>query len=820
MWFDQLQQDLRYALRSFTRSPLFAFTAVLSLAIGIGADTAIFSLANALLLRAPAGVAAPHRLADINGTERGDAFGIRQISFPDFIDIRERATTLEDICGSEPAAEPMSFAGAEGAERVFGHRVTTNYFAVLGVHSAAGRLFDTRATEQSSAEQSVVLSYGFWTRRFNRDPSIIQQTIWLNGRPVTVIGVASPEFEGTSLIRTDIWVPLSITPSPTSYLAQRHLGWALLRARLRPGVSLSQASAEVETIGRALEQQYPDSNRGKGFRLAAASSIPGNLAVPLAGIAMLVLGFVSLVLVIACSNLAGVLLARATARRREIAVRIAVGAGRARLVRQLLTETIVLFVVGGALGLFLARNVTSMMAWLLPALPVPLEISMPLDGRTIAFTAGLSFVAAVLCGLLPALQTSRPDLIATLKDEAAALSSGSRLRSAFVLSQVALSIVLVTGAGVFVRALQKATAVDPGYDPYGVEVASLDLSLASYTPATGPQFLNELADRVRGIPGVEDASIAASLPTGGPSFYGFLSHPGGEPSPATQRLPAEWNVIQPRYFSTMRIPVVAGRDFNDGDRDGAQRVVIVSQEAARRWWPGQDPIGKVLLHHPGVMRRGQDNSPKPVVVVGVVGDVRRSLRETSRPHVYLPLQQQFVPSVILAARTTNGQRIAGPIRQVVTSLNRNLPVLTSQTLEEAIVFTLLPQRIGAFLSGGLGLVGLLLATMGIYGVTAFVVAQRTREIGIRLALGATRAAIVGLVLRFGVKVVAGGTGVGLLFAAALHAMLAAVFFGFPPIDAVPFAASALLFMVVGLTACVVPVRRAMRVDPMAILRYE
>ena len=818
MRFEQMQQDLRYALRSFARSPLFAFTAVLSLAVGIGADTAIFSVANSLLLRPPSGVTAPGRLVDISGTERGDGFGIKQVSFPDFLDVRDRATTLEDICGYDPVAEPMSLVGTEGAERVFGHRVTPNYFAVLGVGSAAGRLFDARPSGASSEQETVVLSYGFWTRRYNRDPSIIRQRISVNGKPSTIVGVASPEFEGTSLVRTDIWVPLSTTVSATSNLAERNLGWALLRARLRPGVSVSQASAEVETIGRLLEQQYPESNRGKGFRVAAASSLPGNLAIPAAGLAMLVLGFVSLVLVIACANLAGVLLARASTRRQEIAVRIAMGAGRGRLVRQLLTETMVLFIAGGLLALLVARIVTSGIILLVPSLPLPLELSLPLDGRTIAFTAGLTFVAAVLCGLIPALQTSRPDVIATLKDEATALSSGSRLRSVFVLCQVALSIVLVTGAGVFVRAVQNATSIDPGFDPYGVEVASLDLSLAGYTPTTGPQFLNELADRVRAIPGVQDATIAASLPTGGPSFYGFLSHPGDLPR-GNQRLSAEWNVVQPRYFSTMHIPLIAGRDFRDSDREGS-RVIIVSQEAARRWWPGQDPIGKTLLHHPSVVRRGQDNSAKSVVVVGVVGDVKRALRETARPHVYLPLQQQFVPGVMLAARSSDGRRIAGPIRQAVTELDRNLPLLTSQTLDEAMAFTLLPQRIGAFLSGSLGLVGLMLATMGIYGVTAFVVGQRTKEIGIRLALGATRLSIVELVLRFGVKVVAGGTVVGLFIAAALHAAVTRLVFGFPPIDAIPFGASALLFLAIGMVACVVPVRRAMRVDPVSVLRYE
>ena len=819
MWFDHLQQDVRYALRSCSRNSVLALTAVLSIAIGIGADTAIFSVANGLLLRPPAGVTAPEHLLDISGTERGQAFGINEISFANFVDLRDRTTTLEDICGYEPVAEPMSLAGPDGAERVFGHRVTTNYFVVLGVRSAAGRLFDTGASEHFAAEDNVVLSHRFWTRRFQGDASIIGRTISLNGAPFTVGGVAAPEFDGTSVVRTDVWVPLSTRTSPTSYLAQRDLGWALLRARVKPGVSLSQAIAETETIGRVLEQEHPEENRGKGLRVAPASLIPGNLALPVAGIATLVLGFVSLVLLIACSNLAGVLLARATARRREMAVRIAIGAGRARLVRQLLTETMVLCLAGGAIGLLLARSLTSMLVSLLPALPIPLEVSMPLDGRTIAFTTGISFFAALLCGLLPALQTSRPDVVATLKDEGGGVTSNSRLRSAFVLSQVALSIVLVAGAGVFVRALQKTTSLDRGFDPPGVEVASLDLSLASYTPETGPQFLTELEKRVREIPRVQDATIAVNLPTGGPSRYGFLSHPGGQQA-RPQRLPADWNVVQPRYFSTMRIPLVGGRDFNEGDRDGAQRVIIVSQEAARRYWPGQDPIGKALLHHPGEILRGRDNSPKPVVVIGVVGDVRTRVSETPRPHVYLPLQQQFVAEVMIAARTTDGQRLGGAIRQVVTSLNSNLPILTSQTLEEAVAFTLLPQRVGAFVSGSLGLVGLLLSMMGVYGVTAFAVAQRTREIGIRIALGATRAAIVGTVLRFGLKLLAGGAGLGLLVAVALNAVLSKLFFGFPPIDPVPFGASALLFMLIGLTACFVPVRRAARIDPSVVLRYE
>ena len=425
MWFEQLRQDVRCAVRSVARNPLFALTAVLSLAAGIGADTAVFSVANSLLLRPPAGVAAPDRLVDISGRERAETFGVNRISFPNFVDLRDRAGTLDEICGYEPVAEAMSLAADGAAERIFGHRVTTNYFAVLGVRAAAGRLFDTRPREQLAGEQSVVLSHRFWSRRFNQDPGVVGQIVIVNSVPFTIAGVAAPEFEGSSLVATDVWVPLRTTPPPTSYLTQRGLEWALLRARLKPGVSVAQAAAEIDTIGRALEQQYPDDNNGKGLRLAAASSIPGNLAPAVAGMMTLLIGFVSLVLVIASANVANVLLSRALARRREIAARVAIGVGRARLMRQLLIETMLLFVAGAALGLWLARGMTSLLLWLLPALPVPLALSLDLDGRTIAFTLALSFVAAALCGLVPALQASNPNVSATLEGESMGVATST-----------------------------------------------------------------------------------------------------------------------------------------------------------------------------------------------------------------------------------------------------------------------------------------------------------------------------------------------------------------------------------------------------------
>ncbi|MGH9383404.1 MAG: ABC transporter permease [Vicinamibacterales bacterium] len=769
------------------------------------------------MLRPPSTVADPDRLVDISVSE-GRSFGVDQVSFPNYVDIRERATTIADLYGYEPFAEPMSLAGSDGAERIFGHKVTTSYFAVLGVRAAAGRFFDLDPDRRAEAEQTVVLSSRFWTSRFNGDPAIIGQDIRLNSSVVTVVGVAAEEFTGTSLVATDLWMPLGTIVTPTSNLAQRGLGWALVRGRLKPGVSVSEAAAEIDTIGRRLAEQYPDENAGKGLRLAAASFIPGNLALPLAGIISLVLGFVSLVLIIACANLAGLLLARATVRRRELAVRAAVGAGRARLVQQLLTETILLFALGAAASLAIAPGLTSVVVWVLPALPMPVELSLDLDGRTLLFTSAVSLLAALVCGVAPALDASKADVVTALKNDADTASGRSRLRHAFVVSQVGLSVVLIAGTGIFVRALQKAASIDPGFDPYGVELASVDLSLAGYSPSTGRRFFSDISARTREIPGVEDATIAAALPTTA-SRFGRLSHPGVDPLRGGQTLGADWNVVEPHYFSTMRIPLRAGRDFDNGDTATATPVMIVSQEAARRYWPGQDAIGKVLLVHPNVVLRGQSNEPTLVTVVGVVGDVKSRVQQTLRPHVYLPLQQRYVPRATIVARTANGQRMPEHIRHVVASIDSNLP-LTLQTLEEAAAFALLPQRIAASVSGGLGLVGLLLAAMGIYGVTAFAVARRTREIGIRMALGATRAAVVGMVVRLGMTLVVIGASIGLLIAVALDTALTKILFGFPPVDAIVLAGAAVLFLVTGLAACYVPVWRASTVNPALVLRAE
>jgi putative ABC transport system permease protein len=818
MWLDHLRRDARYAVRSFLRSPVFTVTAVLSLAIGIGADTAVFTVANGLLLRSPAGVVDPDRLVDISASTADGEYDIEQMSFPDFVDLRERATAFEDIYGYEAVATAMSLARSGGAERIYGHRVTTNFFQVLGVGAAAGRVFNPALTPSDSG--TVVLSHRFWLRQFDGDPSIIGQRITVNGQPRDVIGVAAREFRGTSLIATDVWVPIDETPSAGSPLLQRYAGWALARGRIKPGVSVAQAASEVEAIGHMLESDYPREKNGSRFRAAAAILIPGNLSVPVAGVLLLVFGFVSLVLVIAGANLAGVLLARAHARCREMAMRVALGAGRARLIRQLLTETMLLFVMGGTAGVLVARVLTSLIALYLPAVPVPIDISLSLDGRVMAFTTGLSLIAALACGVVPAWHASTPNVIGVLKhDGAVSVSGRGHWRNAFVVAQIAFSIVLIAGASVFIRALQKATSIERGFDLSNVEAATVDLGLANYTQETGPRFIRDLVQRLRALPGVEQATAAAALPTSDATRLA-LTHPGTMPRAGGSFLDFTANAVEPGYFATLGIPVREGRDFDHGDIEGAPLVAIVSEEAARRFWPGESAVGKALVRHPPFrVLGGPEVPPTTLRIIGVVGDTR-ARQQASRPQIYLSMQQHYVPALHVLARSSNRRRLSNEIRALVSSRDPNVPILTAQTLEEAAVLSLLPQRLAAGISTALGSVGLLLAALGIYGVTALVVVTRTPEIGVRIAVGAARKDVIWMVLRQGMMLVATGVPIGLVLAGASVQVLTRVLVGIPPIDPIGFALTAVLFVVVGLLACYVPARHASRLQPVVALKCE
>ena len=825
---DSWLQDVRYAARLLRRNPLFALTAAASLAIGIGANTTIFTIASALLFKTPIGVVEPGRLVDVGRSQDGRGFD--NGSYPNYLDLRARNTVFTDIYAYKLGAEPMSLGGADGAERIFGDMVSTNYFDTLGARPQIGRLFASADGNQPGATPFAVLSHQFWKRRFNGDPSVVGRTLQVNGHPLTVIGVAPDGFHGTTVLTTDVWVPITMVGelSPRrsgSILTSRESVWLVMGARLKPGVSIGQAQGELTSIARALEQEYPDANRGKGLRVAASAPIPGNGA-PVAAFMAVLMGIVTLVLAIACANVAGVLLARASARRREIAVRLAIGAGRGRLIRQMLVESSLLFLVGGAAGLALARGLTTTLVSLLPALPLPLDVTLPLDARAMAFTLALSLGAAVLSGLAPAFHASRAEVVGGLKADAQGGPERMRLRNAFVISQVAFSIVLVVGAGLFGRALQRAATIDPGFDPRGLELAFLDLSLSGYTETTGPVFAQQVVERVRALPGVESATVSAVMPLGmGRMGLGGLSLPGA-PMPTDRRGPpppgwlkADWNVVEPDYFKTMRMPLVRGRDFTAADRSGAPYVVIVNETAARQLWPNQDPLGKVLVHH--VDRRGTPDSSRPMIVVGVAKDAKYAfLGEERTGFVYVPMQQQYMPRTTIVARASDGRRLAADIRSLLGSMNPNVPVVNAQTFEEYASLGLVPQRIAASVAGSLGVIGLLLAAIGIYGVTAYMVTSRTREIGIRIALGAQQGNVVRMVLRQGMTLTLAGAAIGLLLAAAAGRLLGSLLFGVGATDPVTFIGSAVLFVAIGLAACYAPARRATEIDAMEALRYE
>ena len=820
--FDSWLQDLRYAVRLLRRNPLFALTAVLSLAIGIGANTTIFTIANALLFKPPLGVADASRLVDVGRSQDGQGFD--NGSYSNYLDIRARNTVFSGIYAYRLGPEPMSLRGKDGAERIYGEMVTTNYFNVLGTPPHIGRLFTSDDSEQPAATPLAVLSHRFWMRRFNGDPAIVGQTLVLNGRPFTVIGVTPEGFHGTTVLTSDLWVPVNMVGElasrlPPSILTSRESAWLVMGARLKPGITVGQAQAELANIGRALEQEFPDANRGKGLRVVASSPVPGDGA-PVAAFMAVLMAIVMLVLAIACANVAGVLLARATTRRREIAVRLAIGAGRGRLIRQMLVESTLLFLIGGSGGLVLARLMTGALLSLLPAVPLPVDVTLALDGRAVVFTLTLSLVAAILSGLAPAFHASRAEVVGALKSDSQGGPERIWLRHAFVVSQVALSIVLVVGAGLFARALQRASEIDPGFDPHGVELATLDLSLGGYTADTGRVFARELIRRVRETPGVQAAALSAVMPLGDRGIgLGGLAVPGVELRNGRRFFDVDWNVITPGYFATMKMALLTGRDFSDADREGTPSVVIVNETAARQWWPRQDALGKTLLQETG--RPDAPDAVRTLTVVGVARDSKyRNLGEDPRPFVYVPIQQQYMSRTVIAARSAHGQRLAGELRALVASMNPNLPIVQALTFDAYSQLGLLPQRIAASVAGSLGLVGVLLAAIGIYGVTAYMVSSRTREIGIRMALGAERASVVRMVLRQGLTLTMIGAAIGLAVAAAASRLLGSLLFGVGATDPLTFIGSTLLFFVVGAAACYVPARRATAIGAMDALRYD
>jgi len=812
-------RDVRHAMRLLWANPVFTTIAAASVAIGIGTGTSVFTIADALLRFSPPGVADPGRLVDL-GQALDVPIGMNPASYPDYLDIRRRTTTLDHVYAHPLFPATMNLVASDGAEDVLADIVTTNYFAALGARAVAGRLFSPDESDRPAASPVVVLSHRYWNRRFGGSRDIVGQTVRVNRYPVTVIGVAPEGFHGNTVIGIDLWVPMSlatfVSRVTTETLDTRNGGWVVLGARLKPGVSVTQASQDLDAIDRALRQEYPDKRYGRGLRLLSASPLADKSPLA-AGAVLLLAAIASIVLTIACANIAGLLLIRGAGRRREIALRLAIGAGRGHLVRQLLTETAVLFLLGALGGIALARLLSSVAASVLSALPIAIQLALALDWRASLFAGGLALIAALVAGLTPALNASKVDVSTVLKDEAPGSSPRFRTRLVFVVAQLALSFLLITVGGLFTRALSQANSVSSGLDARDVEVGSIDAAAGGYTNVTGVLFAREAIARVRALPGVAAVSIARALPFANDGLGFGLSLPGAVSASdqGTADVAGSGTIVEPGYFNAMRIPLVAGRDFTDQDVTGTPLVTIVGEAAARRFWPGQDAIGRQIVMN------GASETGTVLQVVGVARDVPyRSLSFGSVPFVYLPLRQHYSAEMTLVVRTAAGIRVEEPVRKAIAAMNTQVPPISMRPLENVIANSLLPQRLVAVVAGALGIAGVLLAAIGIYGVTAYSVTQRTREIAIRAALGAGHARLVRLVLRQGVWLTTIGLVIGVILAGIAGQVLSLLLVGVSPIDPLTFLVSCVLCGTVSLAACYVPVHRALRIAAADALRAE
>jgi putative ABC transport system permease protein len=809
-----LWQDLRFALRILAKSPGFTAVAVLSLALGIGANTTIFSLINAALFKPLPRVKEPDRLVWFRAPA----------SYPDYEDFRDQNDVFSGISSLSGTRE-ISLSRDGQPELVKGEFVSANYFSVLGVDVSTGRAFLPEEDRIADAQPVVVLSHGLWRRRFGGDPNLIGGSVNLNGLSFTVIGVAPPGFVGAEVhIPRDLWAPMAIYPrlppagkgaTDPNPLRNRGMYWLNLVARLKPGVTRVQAQAAMTAIVARLPQERYDQTIDERLRAVELLTVSGGLdprdragALPISG---LLQAIVSLVLLTACANIAGLLLARSSLRRREIGIRQALGASRARIIQQLLTESLLLSLLGALAGLLVAAWARDLLISLSGATPIA-ALDLSLDYRVLSFTFSASLLAGLTFGLAPALQASKPDLIPALKNEAAGKGyRRSRLRNAFVVSQTALSVVLLIGSGLFIRSLQNAQTIDPGFKVEGALIATLDPGLLRYGEEQGQEFFRQAVERVEALPGVESASLMDFVPLG----LRFAQHDVFvEGRNGSRAVSTGFNTVGPRYFQTMGIPVRRGREFTTQDRTGALPVVMLNETLARRLWPGEDPIGKRL-------RLGGPSDPE-AEVIGVARDGKyATLGENARPYIYRPLLQSYASRMTLVVRTTgNPETLSAAVREQIHSLDPNLPVAQIKTLAELVEFALFPARLGAALLGAFGLLALGLAATGVYGVIAYSVSQRAQEFGIRMALGADGADVRRLVLREGLKVALIGVTVGLAISLAATRLTTGFLYGVGANDPLTFVGVALLLTAVALLACYLPARRATKVDPMVALRCE
>lgn len=809
-------QDVRYGVRRLFASPSFTLIAILSLALGIGANVAIFSLVNTVLLR-PFPVTNPGELVSLHVVGRAGA--IRAFSYPDYVDFRDRNAVLSGLVVTRFA--PMSLSQNGNNDRLWGYLVSGNYFDVLGVKPILGRTFAPEEDRENLAHPVVVLSYNIWKSRFALDPQIVGKRISINSHEFEVIGVAPENFKGTDIIfAPEVWLPIHmlewIEPG-AKWLDRRTTENLFATGRIRKGVTRTEAEASLNILAQQLGREYPDTNEGKKISLTSPGLIIPTLRGAVISFTWVLLALVAMVLLIACVNLAGLLLARATERRKEIAIRLAIGARRTRLIRQLLTESTMLSLAGGAVGLLLAVWMIDLVVAMKPSLGFPLMLDLTVDWRVLVFSLGLAVTTGLTFGIVPALHATRTELTPALKDESSpGAVRGSRLRSSLLVAQLALSLLLLVAGGLVIRALQQLRSFNPGFDPKNALIMTMDLDLQGYDQTRGQQFQRQVLERVRALPGVRAAAITNNVPLS-INYSSTTIYVEGQTPARGANLPTSMqSSISPGYFEAIGLDLVAGRAFNEQDNDRSDRVTIVNQSFVRdilRLQNVEEAIGRRVSY------REKDLWMR---IVGIARDGKYfNIGETTQPFIYFPLDQEYEPGTTIVARTAGDPSpMIASVRGEIAKLDETMPIYDAKTLEEHLGLSLFPARIAAAFLGGFGIIALVLAAIGIYGVTSYSVAQRTREIGIRMALGAERRHVISMILRQGMKLTLLGVVIGLTASLALTRLMASLLYGVSTTDALTFIVVPSLLAAVATLAGYLPARRASRVDPIKALRYQ
>jgi len=821
------QQDLRGGLRMLKKSPGFTFVAVLSLALGIGANSAIFTIINAVFLH-PLPVEEPSRLAELftrdTITFNANAnFQLTGTSLPNYEDYRDQNNVFSGLA-TVTFAIPLNWGGQAEPQQLNASLVSGNFFDVLGVKPYRGRAFIADGDKKIGGNPEVVLSYSLWARKFGSDDKFIGQTITLNGTPYTVVGVAPPGFKGiVSLGRPDLlWIPITmrdyvLTGQLKDLESNRRFRWLSIVGRLKPQVDVAQARAAMKTVAAGLEKEYPRDNKGRTAELfplnESALGINQRQQFSLAG--GVLMSVVGLVLLIACVNLANLLLAQASKREKELSIRAAMGAGRARLVRQLLTESTVLSLLGGLAGLVVAYWGRNVLWSFRPPFLLDGSIDLSFDARVLGFTLLISLFTGLIFGIIPAVKASGTDINEVLKTGGRGGALGwthNRLRGLLVISEIALALVALVGSGLFLRSMQNAQQFNPGFESQNLLQMNFDLGALRYDADHGQQFFRDAIERAKTVPGVVSASVSSNGVFGG-GFAGTIFREGEQTDPNNRGTLVNFDDVTPGHFETMRIPLISGRDFTDFDREKTTRVAIINEAMAKAIWPGQEPLGK---------RFAIVKEPELLQVIGVVGTtVVGQIGEDPQPTAYLPMRQQYSPFATLVVRTnSNPEPLIGAVRTQVQQIDKNLAFTNAQTVQQILGQGLWAARMGAALLGLFGALALILASIGIYGVLAYSVAQRTSEIGLRMALGAQPRQVLGLVLRQGMLLAVIGAAVGIVVALPVARMAAGLLYGVSATDPLTYAGITLLLMAVALLACYLPARRATRIDPLIALRVE